>query len=494
MLSSRPVQLNGDGPLPHHLNQFPTKTPKRATKGAKAENAIVQATVNGKAKSMMVNTPFHHKTVQPQRISKDGAGAGQKIVLATVARGSRPLGDKTPFPNRNVQQLQHTPLAQMQKLGSLFDGKGELQRRPSSARTNLRFRKSGGGFETPMNPGNPWEVDEGDVLLQPPEEVVHVEPRIEDDFDDIEYVPQITEVPYQPPFDFEMPDYKLLGKRLFDLAHSYPYDDTSPPVVDWDPSQESLGLVSWDAMLPSSDIDLSQDDPFRQALKPKNAQAKPTSKVPPVKPSLLKPQPTATSRTIATSKPSSTVRPDPVKPGPSTRTYGTSRLTVPKPRIPNITVTSTATTQNPGTKRTGRTDAVAMTTPAGIGRPLASKTRTATANLATRAPGNAPKSNSTIKPVPKPTPNVSIKPNFATTTALRPPSVVAKPRPTTSASYYRGPRPVSSKSTASSGAVRGTIRTGKSVSNTISIARENNDVDVVVLTAPPQVEDFLFDI
>ena len=39
-----------------------------------------------------------------------------------------------------------------------------------------------------------------------------------------------AEAPYQPPFDFEMPNYKVLGAKLREMAHSYKYEDD--PVLD----------------------------------------------------------------------------------------------------------------------------------------------------------------------------------------------------------------------------------------------------------------------
>ena len=53
------------------------------------------------------------------------------------------------------------------------------------------------------------------------------------------------DLPYQPPFDFELPDYKVLGKNLRNLAHSCPYDDTpSPPELDIVVSD--IAISTWD--------------------------------------------------------------------------------------------------------------------------------------------------------------------------------------------------------------------------------------------------------
>ena len=56
-----------------------------------------------------------------------------------------------------------------------------------------------------------------------------------------------AEVPYQPLFDFEMPNYKVLGAKLREMAHSYKYEDD--PVLDdfdyvFDVSQAELELLN----------------------------------------------------------------------------------------------------------------------------------------------------------------------------------------------------------------------------------------------------------
>ena len=56
-----------------------------------------------------------------------------------------------------------------------------------------------------------------------------------------------AEVQDQPPFDFEMPDYKVLGAKLREMAHSYKYEDD--PVLDdfdyvFDVSEVELELLN----------------------------------------------------------------------------------------------------------------------------------------------------------------------------------------------------------------------------------------------------------
>ncbi|KAJ3501804.1 hypothetical protein NLJ89_g9176 [Agrocybe chaxingu] len=258
MLSSRPIQLNTDA------TYFPTKTPGRTTKN-RAENAHagigVPPTI-GKGKNVP-KTPFQSSSVQSRL--KDG-----KIVLNTV---SRPLGDKTPLPNRLATTLFQTPLPQKSKLSKAFVGGGEGEQnddgegntpesgqRPSSMRKHIKHpRLSGKNFQTPMNKDNHWEIsdDEGIVLDTQPTQETIVED--EDDFDEVEYGPPNTlDLPYEPPFDFELPDYKEVGKALRQLAFSVPYDDIpSFPEPEFPVSE--LEAQTWDMLpLPA----LASDDPF----------------------------------------------------------------------------------------------------------------------------------------------------------------------------------------------------------------------------------------
>jgi hypothetical protein len=39
----------------------------------------------------------------------------------------------------------------------------------------------------------------------------------------------LSDLPYQPPFDFELPDYKEVGRKIQDLAFSMHFDDAPGP-------------------------------------------------------------------------------------------------------------------------------------------------------------------------------------------------------------------------------------------------------------------------
>ncbi|KAJ2919917.1 hypothetical protein MD484_g510, partial [Candolleomyces efflorescens] len=107
----------------------------------------------------------------------------------------------------------------------------EIQRPSSTRRHSRSIRKSvGQNFETPVNNGRHWDV--GDIDVGSPE--VQVQETIpEDDYDEIEYMaPNTLDLPYQPPFDFDLPDYKALGENFRKYAFSgLPYDLEPPELV-----------------------------------------------------------------------------------------------------------------------------------------------------------------------------------------------------------------------------------------------------------------------
>ena len=56
----------------------------------------------------------------------------------------------------------------------------------------------------------------------------------------------VLDLPYQPPFDSELPNYKNVGKTLFKLAHSYPYDDSPAAEIAMD--EEAVKVTTWDLL------------------------------------------------------------------------------------------------------------------------------------------------------------------------------------------------------------------------------------------------------
>ena len=223
---------------------------------------------------------MHHKVFKDQ---KPGTSA-------------RLLADKTPLPNRIGTTLFQTPFPQKKDLKSsklafidpdvllnqtksMKNGGGKTPdsaQRPSSTRKHVKHPRSATqNFETPMNQGNHWDVSDGDLVLP-----ADMQPALHDtiaedndDFDEIEFMAPNTlgktqpfqlcsfifwvtyftkiDLPYQPPFDFELPDYKVLGKSLRNLAHSCPYDD-SPSPPEQDIVVSDIAISTWDMFkLPS---------------------------------------------------------------------------------------------------------------------------------------------------------------------------------------------------------------------------------------------------
>ncbi|EAU90952.1 hypothetical protein CC1G_02339 [Coprinopsis cinerea okayama7 len=286
MLSSRAHQLALDAPY------YPTKTPSRGLK--RAENAGAR-TVGPKGKNVM-RTPFAAAIAQ----GKNG--------FATTGK-PRPFLDKTPFPNRVQQQANQGSSSKdgFVKLPKLVlvetttqqdTATPELQR-PSSTRKNARLPRSASkNFETPANKGNHWDVGD-DLCLESPQAEVQETILEEDDFDEIEYMaPNTLDLPYQPPFDFDLPDYKSLAQDFRKVVFSIPFDDREVQLPDIDSTQPIS--ESWSLMALK---ELDDDDPFRQ-LQPKATApkaAEPTKRS--ASSQVRRPTPTASTGTTANPKP-----------------------------------------------------------------------------------------------------------------------------------------------------------------------------------------------
>ncbi|PPQ71349.1 hypothetical protein CVT26_011986 [Gymnopilus dilepis] len=263
MLSARALEA------PTDILYFNTRTPGRALRN-RAENdyagMAMSMTVNGKGKNAnrMPRTPFHPASAKLQHTFKD-----QKTGLTST---TRPLAHKTPLPTGVGKALFKTPLPARGKLSKLKDDGEQLEeesnitpdssQRPSSMRIHIKHRRTSGKpvLETPMNNGNHWDVSDGDIVLQDVQPTIQ-ETTVEggDDLDELEYGPPNTlDIPYEPPFDFPLPDYKEVGKSLFQLARSLPRYELAPPAeLDIPPTQ--LEVQTWDLMpLP----ELESDDPF----------------------------------------------------------------------------------------------------------------------------------------------------------------------------------------------------------------------------------------
>jgi len=268
MLSSRPVQLTTDAPYSM------TKTPGRAlaNRGENVHAGALSVNPKGKNANGMPRTPFQPASTVRQKVVKD-----QKHGTTTTRLH---LTDKTPLPNRIGAILFQTPLPPKQSYlkssklvfadpDALTQPNGnstpDSAQRPSSTRKHVKHPRSATqNFETPMNQGNHWDISDDDIVLpadmQPALQDMVVE---SDDFDEIESMaPNTLDLPYEPPLDFELPDYKVLGKNLRNLAYSCPYDDSpSPPEPEIVVSD--IAISTWDMFkLPPLSL---EDDPFHQA-------------------------------------------------------------------------------------------------------------------------------------------------------------------------------------------------------------------------------------
>ncbi|KAF8704396.1 hypothetical protein AX14_014033 [Amanita brunnescens Koide BX004] len=282
MLSARPTTAPGP------LDLFPAKTPARSK--SRAENVVRHGAPMTVHKGKIQRTPFpqsarlkKHASVNfKEGVSGTGDAMGGKPVVLNTRPAARPLGDKTPFPNRarkasTGQDMDMQKGELQQKLPKLLESlypslssRGEtldLSPRPSSTRKSARTPNSANRkFQTPLVNGNPWDVSEGsielgDVQLQDAQQDAEVE-----DLDEIEYMPPNTlDLPYQPPFDFELPNYEQVGKSLWSLLHSCPADDTPPPEHEPDLSHFK---PDWDLLPTLKNLSEDVDDPFYRAKAP----------------------------------------------------------------------------------------------------------------------------------------------------------------------------------------------------------------------------------
>ncbi|EDR11639.1 uncharacterized protein LACBIDRAFT_314063 [Laccaria bicolor S238N-H82] len=364
MLSSRPAQLSTDAPY------FPTKTPGCGLKN-RAENAIHPGakTVLGGGKHL--GTPL---TIQPQRLFKDSTVT--KTQLKPTVLATRPLADKTPFVNR-ARTYFNTPLGKGGKLfpqeeDGIGNGTPDSLQRPSSTRKHVRAPRSATkSFETPMNQGKHWDVSDGDIVVpvSQPQEILE-----DEDFDEIEYMPPNTlDLPYKPPIDFELPDYKVVGQTLRNLAYSVPFDP-----VSFDLEIPETNLEPASSNLPELDF-LDDDDPFSQSKPSKPVAAKPMpSKVAARPVPVLKPMhariPSAAFTTIA---------------GPTLSRAATS----------TSMRTTTASKVGPSRPTTKLANPTTRTTPAVISKPIVRPVSTRNPAATTAAVASSPRAATLKRPL-----------------------------------------------------------------------------------------------
>ncbi|TBU24368.1 hypothetical protein BD309DRAFT_1000406 [Dichomitus squalens] len=401
MLSSRPIPINADIDAPHSI--LNAKTPGRKFKGRNAlqENAIYSGSKTVLSKKSHIQTPF-----------RPGTAHGKKPLVSVSV--TRPLTDKTPFPNRvlaanyfgGAGPAGKTPGLKLSKLALLApepqQGSADVAPllRPSSARKSLRGRLSGGNFKTPLTKGNYWDVSPGDMegiagVVQ--EGKQETEAAVNEDEDEIEYMPPpAVELSYEPPF--ELPDYKTIGRGLFNLGHGGLMDDTADVFYAAEIEQQidvtrllaDTGFKpdSFDAGLELPELE--DDSPFaRTSTKPSpspSSSAQPTrSAIPlPRAPSTRAAASSSSSRT----QPSAPPRPATAIPGPSSRpqtravSSSSSRIALPVPgqtRTSALRAAKAASTSVASTTPNPVRPAAARPAAMGVRRPIASASNTTVA-------------------------------------------------------------------------------------------------------------------
>ncbi|KAJ3789563.1 hypothetical protein GGU10DRAFT_343182 [Lentinula aff. detonsa] len=405
MLSIRPASRNAEG----NTHRQPFKTPSRAL----AENRL--GTVKGKGKAGAGQTPFQSKTPfqKPLFVEADIQLKGGVHIPA------RPFLDKTPFPNRIVDSsninLQQIPFLHP----ASTSGTPDSALRPSSTRRHIRVPRNSQKFQTPLNTKIHWNVNDdsadGISLVLPEPEKVAALP--EDDFDEIEYMPPNTlDIPYQPPFDLEMPDYKVLGKALLEASRNGTFYEPEPR-VEFELSPEVIEMC--DVHLDFSSI--PDEDPFFEMPRKKDvntslSKSKPSSGLANARPIPVPSKTSLASRAGAPGFPSSGSR----------STFAVNKISRP----------GTSTSVRPLSRPLSQ--AAAFST---------SNSKTTVARPITRVPSVA--SKSTVLPRDQTRPitatATTLSRSKSTTAALRPHPVHADIRSTSSAavSVYSKPGPKS---------------------------------------------------
>lgn len=259
---------------------------------------------------------------------------------------TRPFLDKTPFPNRivNLNNIHaQTPYLHPAS-ASGTPGTPDSALRPSSTRKHIRVPRNSQKFETPLNTRNHWDVDSNDesadgIAVGLPEPAL---PEEEEDFDEIEYMAPNTlgtsalysspvtvilkqrrlyvDLPYQPPFDLEMPDYKVLGKTIMEASRNGAFLEPLESPVEFEIRAEDIEICdvalefssiceSFSFLLsvghslcthcPSGSFDIADADPFfefpyKELANPQPVKPKPTRSI------ITRPMPLPTKGSIVT--------------------------------------------------------------------------------------------------------------------------------------------------------------------------------------------------
>ncbi|KAL0057878.1 hypothetical protein AAF712_002950 [Marasmius tenuissimus] len=334
MLTSRSISRNGDG-MPRFGG---TKTPGR---GLQNENAIRNAPMTlGKGKANIPQTPFQAKGMKGD--FKDGPQTGKGKAPIQLNTISRPFLDKTPFPNRIISLQNQTPFQR-----DLSETPDSAQR-PSSTRKHIRLPRHSQKFETPLNTKHHWDISDDELELAAPIAVPEVV-EVKDDYDEVEYMaPNTLDLPYQPPFDLQLPNYREVGQTLMGLSRNLALEEPQP-LAEISLRTEDIRQVSWD-MIPLPELE--DDDPFRVPRK-KEIPATKSGKTAPARSAKPVPVPNITrTRSIPPSTRPQISRPatsaSTARPAPHVRAASTSTSTFTVRTVPrNVPKATPATSSKP---------------------------------------------------------------------------------------------------------------------------------------------------
>ena len=340
MLSSRPVNAFGSTKTPgrgtfrsanHAENTiFPSvkrtvgkaNTPFDSTSstGSHAEEEDAISPLKQRAGSpikQLQSTSFPTKSAQNKIPFHSNAGAGYRDVVFTKSPAKLVL--HTPLPsvkkrfNYNsfafnlatpaLNLRPDSPLDEEQEQDSLSTPLPSSVRRMSRS-SRMSMERS---FQTPQNNGRHWDVSDISIELndlqideEDPDAVT-----IDEDAE-IEYMPPKVEVPYEPPFDFEFPDYKKVGSTFLRGYYMDPKEALAE-LPSFSEPFEAPQLEEIERLSSPSDTSEDSDDPFVQARRARAADApkpKPTLK-PTTAPG--RPIPRSTSAAATRARPTSVV-------------------------------------------------------------------------------------------------------------------------------------------------------------------------------------------
>lgn len=558
MLSSRPVNAFGS-----------TKTPGRGTfrSANHAENTIFPSAKRtvGKAHTPFDSTSttgsYANEEEDAMSLLKQRAGSPIKPQSTSSSFPTKSAQNKTPFHGnagagyRDVvftkspaKPVLHTPLPSVKKRfnydsftfnlatpalnlrpDSPLDEEQEQDSLSTPLPSSVRRMSRGSrmsmerSFMTPQNNGRHWDVSDISIELndlqieeEDPDAVT-----IDEDAE-IEYMPPKVEVPYEPPFDFEFPDYKKVGSTFLRGYYMDPKEALSE-LPSYSEPFEVPQLEEIERLSFSSDTSEDSDDPFVQARRARAAEA-------PGKPEPIvaagRPIPRATSAAATRTRPTSAVATTSHAASTTTTSRAASTTTS---RAASTTITTRSKPPSRPATAAAYVNSSRFTT-TGAARPVAGRPQTvgrATSSTSTPAVG-APKTTaaasttrgkvdatrSQARTVPSSSRSTSTAVRRPATSTVAPKANIAARRPTAPQAASGAPATSRGRSmTTSSLPPRPTTAPGRAavpgrvVSSTLKAGagkpvdkagakkpEEDEYADKLLAGSPVDEEDFLFDV